>query len=124
MKYGGKSRAIVLYKSFFSAFFNLQTQKVKDKIIWVLKLVELMDVVPEEYLKHITGTIGLYEIRIQQGRNQYRIFCFFETDSQIILLNGFQKKSQKTPVLEMKKAIKIIKAYEEEQKLKNPRSIY
>ena len=119
MKPNSKYRTFVIYKSFFSDFFKLQTQKVKDKILWVLRLIECMDLVPEEYLKHLSGINGLYEIRIQQGGNQYRVFCFFESDNQIVLLNGFQKKTQKTPALEKKKAIKIIKAYEEEQKHKN-----
>jgi hypothetical protein len=64
-----KIRAIFLYKDYFTDFFNEQKQKVKDKIIWTFKLIETIQQVPEDYLKHLTGTDGLYEIRVQTGSN-------------------------------------------------------
>ena len=70
---------------------------------------------PEDYLKHIEGTTGLYEIRVQQGGDIFRIFCFFDEGKLIVLANGFQKKSQKTPKTEIEKALKIKKEYEEEK---------
>ncbi|WP_366933128.1 type II toxin-antitoxin system RelE/ParE family toxin [Flavobacterium sp.] len=72
--------------------------------------------VPETYLKHIENTDGLYEIRVKQGSDIYRIFCFFDDEKLIVLANGFQKKSQKTPNQEIEKAIKLKEAYENEKK--------
>lgn len=88
---------ISFYEKDFEAFFIRQEQKVKDKIIWTFRLIEELPQVPESYLKHLTGTEGLYEIRVQAGNGAFRIFCFFDQDRLIILLNAFQKKTQKTP---------------------------
>lgn len=57
-----KYRTILFYKTYFEKFFDSQTQKVKDKIIWTLTLIEEIKVVPEIYLKHIEGTDGIYSI--------------------------------------------------------------
>ncbi len=62
----------------------------------------------------MVGTIGLYEIRIQFGSDIFRIFCFFDRGNLIVLMNGFQKKTQKTPQKEIEKANKIKQAYENE----------
>jgi phage-related protein len=75
-----------------------------------------LDRVPEKFLKHLTGTEGLYEIRVEHGSNIYRIFCFFDEGQLVILLNGFQKKSQKTPAKEIDKAERLKKEYLEDKK--------
>jgi len=111
----GKIRTVFLYKDYFSDFYDRQTFKVRNKIIWTFKLIESIQKVPEEYLKHLEGTDGLYEIRVQHGRNIYRIFCFFDEGKLIVLVNAFQKKSQKTPKSEIEKALKIKREYETEQ---------
>jgi len=59
----------------------------------------------------LTGTNGLYEIRIEYQSNVYRIFCCFEKGKLIVLFNGFQKKTQKTPKNELEKALNIMNAY-------------
>ena len=115
MKTDAKFRTIVFYKSYFSDFYKIHTKKVKDKVVWVMRLIESIDRLPEEYFKHLSGTKGLYEIRIQQGKNKFRIFCCLESDNRILVFNGFQKKSQKTPESEKLKAIKIVHEYEEEK---------
>lgn len=89
---------------------------MKDKIIWTFELIEDLQKIPESYLKHIENTDGLYEIRIQQGSEIFRIFCFFDQGQLVVLANGFQKKSQKTPKSEIDKALKIKKEYESEKK--------
>lgn len=90
-----KIRTIYLYKDYFTDFFNKQKKKVKDKIIWTFKLIETIQLVPEEYLKHLESTDGLYEIRVQFGSDIFRIFCFFNEGKLIVLANGFQKKTKK-----------------------------
>lgn len=57
---------------------NLQRDKVKEKIIWTIELIEDVPRVPEVYLKHLEGTEGLYEMRVQLGSDIFRIFCFFD----------------------------------------------
>lgn len=110
-----KIRTIFLYKEYFTDFFDNQKQKVKDKIIWTFKLIETIKNVPEDYLKHLEGTNGLYEIRVQQGSDIYRIFCFFDAGKLVVLANGFHKKTQKTPKSEIEKALKIKLEYEKEK---------
>jgi phage-related protein len=78
-------------------------------------LIELIDKVPETYLKHLDGTDKLFEIRVQIGNDIFRIFCFFDEGSLIVLANGFQKKTQKTPKQEIEKALKIKKEYYDEK---------
>jgi phage-related protein len=108
-------RTTVFYKDYFEEFFIKQRDKVKDKIIWTLELIQELERVPETYIKHIENTDGLYEIRVQQGSDIFRIFCFFDQGQLIILANGFQKKTQKTPKNEIEKAIKIKNEYESEK---------
>lgn len=88
---------------------------MKDKIIWTFELVENLQRVPELYLKHIESTDGLYEIRVQMGSDIYRIFCFFDQGQLVVIANGFQKKSQKTPKQEIEMALKIKGEYENEK---------
>jgi len=109
-------RTIILYKDYFSDFFNRQRIKVKEKISWTIDLIENHERIPEIYLKHLEDTDGLYEIRVQFGNDEIRIFCFFDTGQLVILANGFYKKSQKTPKKEIEKALKIKKEYENEKK--------
>jgi phage-related protein len=71
--------------------------------------------VPETYLKHIENTDGIYEIRVQQGSDIFRIFCFFDHGQLVVLANGFQKKTQKTPKKEIELALKIKEEYENEK---------
>ena len=107
-----KYRTIVFYKDYFQEFFIKQRERVKDKIIWTFDLIQELHRVPETYLKHIENTDGLYEIRVQLGNDIFRIFCFFDQGQLVVLANGFQKKTQKTPKQEIEKALKIKEEYE------------
>lgn len=108
-----KHRQVFLYKNYFTDFYNKQKLKVKQKILWTLKLIEILQYVPQDYLKHLYD--GIFEIRVQTGSDIFRIFCFFDDKKLIVLANGFQKKTQKTPVSEIKKAQKIKDEYESER---------
>ena len=110
-----KFRTITFYKNYFQDFFAKQNKKVKAKIIWTFDLVEDLQRVPETYLKHIENTDGLYEMRVQLGTDIFRIFCFFDRGQVVVLVNGFQKKTQKTPKKEIELALKIKAEYESEQ---------
>jgi len=110
-----KIRQVIAYKNYFEDFLKKQNRKVQDKIYKILEAIETLEYVPERYLKHLKGTDGLYEARIQLGSNIWRVFCFFDKGKLVILLNGFQKKTQKTPKKEIDKAIKLKKQYYEEK---------
>ena len=110
-----KYRKIVFYKDYFQTFFDKLSTKVKAKIVWTFDLIEETQRVPETYLKHIEGTDGIFEIRVQFGSDIYRIFCFFDKGKLVIMANGFQKKTQKTPKNEIELAKKIKAEYEKEK---------
>jgi phage-related protein len=110
-----KQRSVVFYRNYFQEFFIKQNKKVQAKIVWTLDLIEELENVPEAYLKHIENTDGLYEIRVQFGSDIFRIFCFFDFGKLIVLANGFQKKTQKTPKKEIDIALRIKTAYEREK---------
>ena len=105
------AREIIFHENYFIEFYQNQDEKVKIKIQYVLELIRQVDKVPEKFLKHLSGTEGLYEIRIEVKSNIYRIFCCFDKGKLVILFNGFQKKSQKTPKAELEKALKLMAEY-------------
>jgi len=86
-------------------------KKTKLKVDWTINLLEKVEHVPEKYFKHLSGTEGLYEIRVEFESNIYRIFSFFDKGKLIIAINWFQKKTNKTPKSEIDKALKIKKQY-------------
>lgn len=111
-----KIREIIAYKNYFEDFLTEQPIKVQDKIFKILEAIETLERIPTSYLKLITGTKGLYEARIQLGSDIWRVFCFFDRGKLVILLNGYQKKTQKTPSREIEKAKQLMKEYYENRK--------
>lgn len=111
-------RTIVFYKDYFNDFFESLSEKAKDKIDEVLFMVAIFERIPTKFFKSIEGVKGLFERRIEFESNIYRIFCCFDKGNLVVLFNGFQKKTQKTPTKELGKAAKIMEAYFTEQKTK------
>lgn len=110
-----KIRTVIFYKNYFKEFYNQQREKIKRKITWTIQVIEKHERIPEIYFKHLEGTDGLYEMRVQHGSDIIRVFCFFDDGQLVILANGFQKKTQKTPSNEIERAIRIKNEYEEEK---------
>ncbi len=104
-------RELVFYINYFEDFFSKQHARVKEKIDFVLFLLTHADRVPEKFLKHVASAKGLYEIRIEVGKNIFRVFCCFDEGKIVVLLNGFQKKSQKTPRFEITLALRLMHEY-------------
>jgi len=111
-------REVIAYKRYFLDFYEVQPDNVQAKIEWTLKLIKITRYVPEKYFKHIEGTKGLYEIRVEVGSNIYRIFSFFDHGNLVVLGNAFQKKTQKTPKQEIDKALKIMEEYNNDKSRK------
>jgi len=106
-----QKRNLIFFKNYFEDFFNSLSSKVKDKVDSVLFLITVANRIPSKFFKHVTGTDGLFEIIIEFESNIYRIFCCFDEGCLVVLFNGFQKKSQKTPKSEIEKALKIKEEY-------------
>lgn len=104
-------RKIIFHEHYFMDFYLEQTEKVQEKIEYVFKVLKTVQNVPKKFLKHITGTDGLYEIRVEFESNTYRVFCCFNSGNLVVLFNSFQKKSQKTPKKEIELALKIKEEY-------------
>ena len=104
-------RELIFYRHYFHEFFVRQTEKVKEKIDYVLFVLTHAERVPEKFLKHLEGQKGLYEISVEVGNNIFRIFCCFDKGKVVVLFNGFQKKTQKTPKREIELALKLMNKY-------------
>lgn len=111
-----KIREIIAYKNYFEDFLLKQPLKIQNKIFKILEAIETLERIPTNYLRLIAETKGLYEARIQVGTNIWRVFCFFDSGRLVILLNGFQKKTQKTPKNEIEKATRLMREYYENKK--------
>jgi len=110
------NRKIIVYKDFFWEFYNAQNAEVQTKIDWTIGIVRALQFIPSKYFDHLTGTEGLFEMRIKVNSSIYRVFCCFDEGNLVILFNGFKKKTQKTPKNEIDKAMKLKKEYFEEKK--------
>ena len=106
---------IYYYKDYYLDFFDTLRPEVKKKFNWTLQFIGSVRNVPDKYFKHLSGTTGLYEIRVEVGSDIFRVFCFFDEGQLIVLINGFQKKSQKTPKNEIEIAEKLKKQYFDEK---------
>ena len=104
-------REVIAYKDYFENFLKKQPIKVQNKIFKFIEAIETLERIPENYLKSIAGTKGLYEARISLASNIWRVFCFFDKGRLVILLNGFTKKTQKTPKREIDKALRLMNDY-------------
>jgi phage-related protein len=114
-----KVRKVIAYRKYFEDFLLEQPTKVQDKIFKIIEAIETLERVPSNYLKSLVGIKDLYEVRIQLGSNIWLVFCFFDNDKLVILLNGFQKKTQKTPKDEINKTEKLMKEYFKEKNSNN-----
>ena len=105
------NRDIFPFENHFWNFYDKLNPKVQQKFDWTITLIERTKIVPKQYFDHMTGTNGIWEIRVKLGSDIFRVFCFFDEGNKLILLNGFQKKTQKTPKKEIKKAERLKKKY-------------
>ena len=85
-------------------FIDKFAAKQAQKVAWVLKLVEDLARVPTQYFKKLVNTDELWEIRVRAGSNIFRLIRFFDGSSLVVLTHAFQKKTQKTPKADIKKA--------------------
>ncbi|MFZ5519187.1 MAG: type II toxin-antitoxin system RelE/ParE family toxin [Candidatus Zhuqueibacterota bacterium] len=85
-------------------FLDLLNDQQVKKVLWVLKLVKELEIVPKEYFKKLAGIDNIWEVRIVTGRNLYRILGFFDGSEFVVLTNAFAKKSQKIPRKEIQLA--------------------
>jgi phage-related protein len=110
-----KEREIIFYGEHFVQYYLALPGRLQEKIEYIFKLIKTVERIPEKFLKHIEGTAGLFEIRIEFSGNAHRIFCCFDGGSLVVLFNAFQKKTQKTPAREIDLAERLMKEYFEQK---------
>jgi phage-related protein len=111
-----KIRTIKLFRNYYKEFYVAQTETVRQKINQVLKMIETQRIVPIKFFKYLEGSDGIYEVRVEVGNNIYRVFCCFDKGAVVVLFHGIQKKSQKTPKKEIRRAEAFRKEYFESKK--------
>ena len=110
-------RKIRTYGGYFEAFMQQLTEKEQEKILYGLLLLKTQGRLPKKFVKLIRD--GIYELRTEFGGNIFRVFFIFDEGEIVVLFNGFQKKTQKTPQGEIEKAIKIREAYYADKQSQN-----
>lgn len=113
------SRQIIFHREYFIDFYKGLDFNVKSKIKYVFELIKQVEMVPKKFLAPMSGYKGLFEIRIEYNSNIFRIFCCFDKGKLVVLLNGFKKKTQKTPKKEIEKAMKLMQEYFRQKKDKS-----
>ena len=116
-------RTVIFYKTIdgkcpVQEFLDSLSAKIAQKVLWTLRLLEDLGIVPSIYFKKFTGAEEIWECRIKYGSNIYRIFCFFDSHAVVVLTHGLVKKSQKTPQREIDKAESYRKDYLRRRKIK------
>lgn len=104
-------RRILFYGDYFLDFYSKQDLKIKEKIDFVLDLIRNVERVPIKFLKYLEGTDGLYEVRVLTHISNIRIFSFFDEGNLVILINGFVKKTSKTPKNDLELGIRLKEEY-------------
>lgn len=110
-------RKIKTYGGYFESFMESLSMKEQEKIQYALLLLKTQDRLPIKFVRHVRD--GLYELRIEYSGNIYRVFFIFDEGQVVVLFNGFQKKTQKTPEKELEKALKIKEEYYADKQSQN-----
>jgi phage-related protein len=102
-------RTVIAFGSYYNEFVETLGERARLKLKYILSLLETSDRMPVKFMKYIRD--GLYELRMEYEGNIYRVFFIFDAGKAVILFNGFQKKTQKTPESEINRALKIKENY-------------
>ena len=110
-------RTIMTYGGYFERFMMTLNDKEQRKIDYIIGLMATEARVPIKFIRHLRN--GLYELRIPYSGNIYRVFFIFDNNNIVVLFNGFNKKSQKTPINEIEKALRIRENYYADKRSQN-----
>ncbi len=109
-------RRIRVYKRYFIDFMETLTPVQRRKVDYSIEMLKTQDRVSVKFVKHVRD--GLFELRAECEGNIFRVFFIFDGNDVVVLFSGFQKKTQKTPEKEIRKALTIMKDYYETQRSK------
>ena len=110
-------RKIRTYGGYFESFMETLNEKEQEKVQYGLLLLKSQGRLPKKFVRLVRDAV--YELRTEYAGNIYRVFFIFDEGNIVVLFNGFQKKTQKTPQGEIEKAIKIKEAYYADKQSQN-----
>ena len=95
-------REVIFYKtsnnrSPIEEFLDTLSFRQAQKVVWVLNLIEELDIVPGQYFQKMINTDDLWETRVKIYSNIFRLLGFFDGSKLVVMSHAFQKKAQKTP---------------------------
>ena len=93
------------------------SEKEQEKVQYGLLLLKTQGRLPKKFVKFVRD--GIFELRTEYGGNIFRVFFIFDEGEIVVLFNGFQKKTQKTPSGEIEKALRIKEAYYADKQSQN-----
>lgn len=102
-------RKITTYGGYFKEFMASLDNKTQFKINQGLLLLATQTRLSSKFVKPVRD--GLFELRTEWNGNIYRVFFIFDNGNIVVIFNGFQKKTQKTPSSEINKTLKIKAEY-------------
>ena len=102
-------RTISAYKNYFKDFINTLNDAEARKVFYVIDMLKTQERINEKFVKYIRDEI--FELRAEYGSKIFRVFFIFDDQNVVMLFNGFQKKTKKTPQSEINKAIELKKEY-------------
>ncbi len=83
-------------------FLDSLDSKAAKKMTWVMRLIEeFHGIVHGKYFEKLKHTDDIWEVKAECSGNEYRMLGFIDEKNILILVHGFQKKSQKTPKKEI-----------------------
>lgn len=102
-------RKIRAYRNYFTDFITSISELEARKVFYVLDMLKMQERLSTKFVKHIED--GIFELRAEHSGNIFRVFFIFDEGNIVLLFNGFQKKSQKTPRKEIELAIRLKNEY-------------
>ena len=100
-------RIVSAYKSYFRDFIQSLTEAEARKVFYVIDMLKTQERINSKFVKYLRDEI--YELRVEHNGNIFRVFFIFDEGNVVMLFNGFQKKTQKTPQREIDMAIRLKK---------------
>jgi phage-related protein len=102
-------RKLIAFGNYYHELVSKLNAGEQHKLEYILTLMGSKDRMPEKFIKFVRD--GLYELRLDYSGNAYRLFFIFDEDAIVVVFNWFQKKTQKTPEREIRKALRIREEY-------------
>ena len=88
----------------------------EQKVYYSIDMLKTQQHISKKFVEHKRE--GVYELKTEYEGNIYRVLFCFDEGHVVILFNGFQKKTQKTPKNEIALAEKLRKEYFDEKNRK------